>query len=67
MSIPEPSKSRGLLPTRVMAEQNKVSIRTVERWEKAGILPEPERINGRKYWPEGTTPRRDPGHDPEAA
>ena len=27
-----------------------VSDMTIWRWEKAGILPEPIKINGRKYW-----------------
>jgi DNA-binding transcriptional MerR regulator len=46
-----------------MAEQHRVSIRTIERWTDAGILPQPERINGRKYWPDGTTPKFDRGHE----
>jgi predicted site-specific integrase-resolvase len=63
MSSAEPSKTRPLNPTRVMAEQHRVSIRTIERWTDAGILPQPERINGRKYWPDGTTPKFDRGHE----
>jgi hypothetical protein len=53
-----------LTPTRRMAEQNGVSVRTIERWTEVGILPEPLRINGRKFWPAGTTPKTDA---PEAA
>lgn len=44
-------------PTRKLAERLGVCTRTIERWEQSGILPEPKRINGRKYWPEGTEPR----------
>jgi len=47
------------IPTRKMAEQNSVSVRTIERWTDAGILPPPMRINGRKFWPAGTTPKTD--------
>jgi hypothetical protein len=36
-----------------------VCTRTLDRWVAAGILPEPERINGRKYWPLNVEPRRD--------
>jgi hypothetical protein len=46
-------------PTRVIAERHDVCIRTVERWTDAGILPPPVRINGRKFWPAGTTAKTD--------
>jgi hypothetical protein len=45
--------------SRVLAAENSVSIRTIERWTDAGILPQPVRINGRKFWPAGTTPKAD--------
>jgi hypothetical protein len=45
--------------TRDLAEENRVCIRTIERWHKTGILPEPDYVNGRKYWPEGTAPKTD--------
>ena len=45
--------------TRTLAERHKVSIRTVERWVEAGILPQPLRIRGRKFWPAGTLARLD--------
>jgi hypothetical protein len=48
-----------LLSTRKIAEANSVSVRTVERWTDDGILPPPVRINGRKFWPADTTPKRD--------
>jgi predicted site-specific integrase-resolvase len=45
--------------TRTLAERHKVSVRTVERWVEAGILPQPMRIRGRKFWPAGTTAKTD--------
>jgi hypothetical protein len=46
--------------TRTLAERHKVSIRTIERWCEAGILPPPLRIRGRKFWPRGTLAKLDP-------
>jgi hypothetical protein len=54
-----PSPTRPLLTTRRLAEQYDRSIRTVERWTDAGILPQPMRINGRKFWPADTKPKLD--------
>jgi hypothetical protein len=45
--------------TRTIAERHKVSVRTIERWTEAGILPQPLRIRGRKFWPAGTTAKTD--------
>jgi hypothetical protein len=59
---PEPAAEREsgeLDRTRTIAERHKVSIRTVERWTEAGILPQPLRIRGRKFWPAGTTAKVD--------
>jgi hypothetical protein len=53
---PPPGKR---LRTRHLAEQENVCVRTIERWVEAGILPQPDRINGRKFWPEGTRPKTD--------
>jgi len=58
----EPAAEReatSLDPTRVVAERHRVSVRTVERWTDAGILPPPLRINGRKFCPAGTTAKTD--------
>jgi len=44
---------------RKYAERRGVSTRTLDRWVEDGILPEPERINGRKYLPSDTEPRLD--------
>jgi hypothetical protein len=49
-----------MLPTRKLAERYDVTVRTIERWVETGVLAAPQRINGRRYWPEGTTPRTDP-------
>jgi DNA-binding transcriptional MerR regulator len=44
---------------RQFAERHGVSTRTVDRWSEDGILPEPVRIRGRKYWPSTVEPQRD--------
>jgi DNA-binding transcriptional MerR regulator len=45
--------------TRTLAERHRVSIRTIERWTEAGLLPQPQRIRGRKFWPRGTLAKLD--------
>jgi hypothetical protein len=45
--------------TRTLADRYGVSIRTIERWCDAGILPPPMRINKRKFWPPGTRAKPD--------
>jgi hypothetical protein len=47
-------------PWRAHAERHGVSTRTLDRWVKAGILPPPDVINGRKYADPAVAPRRDP-------
>jgi hypothetical protein len=54
-------------PTRIIAERHGVCIRTIERWTGAGILPQPMRINGRKFWPAGTRARLDAERDAKTA
>jgi hypothetical protein len=48
-----------LYPTKTLAEWHSVTIRTIERWCEAGILPPPLRIRGRKFWPAGTLAKTD--------
>jgi predicted site-specific integrase-resolvase len=57
--IPAERSAIALDPTRVLAERHRVCVRTIERWVESGILPEPMRINGRKFWPAGTTAKLD--------
>jgi hypothetical protein len=45
--------------TKTLAERHRVSVRTIERWVEAGLLPQPLRIRGRKFWPAGTTAKTD--------
>jgi hypothetical protein len=35
------------------------STRSIDRWILSGVLPEPFRIRGRRYWPAGTMPKFD--------
>jgi hypothetical protein len=35
------------------------SVRTVDRYVEVGILPEPLRIRGRRFWPAGVMPKID--------
>jgi predicted DNA-binding transcriptional regulator AlpA len=53
------SQPKRLVPHRRYAERHGVSTKTIDRWVADGILPEPTRINARKYFEEGTEPRRD--------
>jgi hypothetical protein len=39
-----------LLPTRKLRLRYSTSDRNLLRWERAGVLPAPIWINGRKYW-----------------
>jgi MerR HTH family regulatory protein len=47
------------LPTRLMCERYGVVDRTINRWEEAGVIPQAERINGRRYWDEEEVEKRD--------
>ena len=57
--IPERHPRTALISTRAMAEMHGVCVRSVERWVEAGRLPEPMRINRRKFWPAGTMAKTD--------
>jgi hypothetical protein len=52
-------------PHRRFARRHGVTPKTIDRWVEREILPKPEYINGRKYWPVDTKPRRD--DEPEVA
>jgi predicted DNA-binding transcriptional regulator AlpA len=41
------------------ADRLGVHTRTVDRWAAMGILPQPVRIRGHKYWPADVEPRGD--------
>jgi hypothetical protein len=56
---PAERESAELDRTRTLAERHKVCVRTIERWVEAGILPQPMKINKRKFWPAGTTAKLD--------
>jgi hypothetical protein len=42
-----------------MCERYAVVDRTINRWEKTGVIPQAEWINGRKYWDEERVEKRD--------
>jgi hypothetical protein len=44
------SDPQKLLPMRAMVDRYSVTERTIDRWLDSGILPEPLRINGIRYW-----------------
>jgi hypothetical protein len=54
-----PTAAPQLESHRKKAERHGVCTKTLDRWVEDGILPEPFRINGRKYWPVHVEPRRD--------
>jgi predicted site-specific integrase-resolvase len=58
-SVPKRKSRSALQPVRKFADRHGVSVRTVDRWAEAGIIPRPQIIRGRKYLPEGTEPLRD--------
>lgn len=49
------------------AELGDVSEMTIWRWVKAGIMPEPIKINGRNYWPASAIERVKLGNAKAAA
>ena len=62
--MPDPTKdppTAHLETHRRIAERFDVSTRTIDRWSEDGVLPEPVRIRGHKYWPSDVKPRRDGG------
>lgn len=53
------AQSTALVPNSRKATEWGVTTRAVYDWVRDGILPQPVRIRGRIYWPEGTTPKFD--------
>jgi predicted site-specific integrase-resolvase len=51
--------SKRLLPIKPTCARYGVVDRTIDRWTKAGILPEPLVINRRRYWDEEELERRE--------
>jgi predicted site-specific integrase-resolvase len=54
-----PDAQRDLVPAPTWARLNGITQRTQYNWEKAGIVPTPVRINGRKYYRRDTQPKFD--------
>ena len=52
-------RKKRLLPTRDILSRYNVTDRTADRWVAAGILPDPIRINGRRYWDEAELEQRE--------
>jgi hypothetical protein len=50
---------RDLVPAPAWARLNGITQRTQYNWERAGIVPTPVRINGRKYYLRDTQPKFD--------
>jgi predicted site-specific integrase-resolvase len=42
------------------AEQQGVTVRTLDRWIAAGIIERPDQVNGRNYHREDSEPQRGP-------
>ena len=45
-----------LLRKAALARRFDVSLRTIDRWTKAGILPEPMKVGRTPYWEPDTRP-----------
>jgi hypothetical protein len=58
MSQPNHPRDR-MLPTRLVRERYLIVDRTINRWIDRGILPEPLRINGLRYWRESDLAQRE--------
>jgi DNA-binding transcriptional MerR regulator len=38
------------LTARSLADRYGISLKTIDRWTEAGILPRPMRVNRRRFW-----------------
>jgi len=54
-----PAKLKRKLSHTQKAAQQGISTRTLDRWIEAGIIDQPEYVNGRKYHAEDAQPRED--------
>ena len=61
-AVSPPSKQppvTSLETARSVARRLDRSVRTIDRYIKEGILPEPVRIRGNRFWPAGVMPKID--------
>jgi predicted DNA-binding transcriptional regulator AlpA len=47
------------LTSRALQQRYGVVDKTIDRWVATGVLPEPTRINGNRYWDEEEVEQRD--------
>ena len=52
-------RRKRLISSVLLAEKCGVTVRTIDRWELAGIILRAKRINKRRYWDEDTEPLTD--------
>lgn len=52
MSQAPTALGRKLLTAKLVAERYGVNLKTIDRWTEADILPQPLRVNHRRYWNE---------------
>lgn len=55
------------LSARALCERYGVVTRTIDRWTAAGILPQPIRINGFRYWDADEVDQADRQREGQAA
>jgi hypothetical protein len=58
-TLPPPKPLTSIESAASLARRLDRSVRSIDRWIVAGVLPEPFRIRGRRFWPAGTMPRFD--------
>ena len=52
-------RKKKLLPARDVLARYGIVDRTADRWVESGILPDPIRINNRRYWDEEALEQRE--------
>ena len=63
LPLGQPVTSLELEPAARVAQRLGRSVRTIERWVKAGILPPPIQVNGRNLHRAGVMPKPDDDRD----